>query len=395
VILRWSRDLARPPALVHPPTGRDLWCADDGLAIAEDRALWWLRDDCAWSIDGDFSAVHRIDGGVGAWADGESFLLRDGSVTRTDGRATSRGVVRREGITWNVPWDANLPEGALRASHIWPSPDGAATFWYDADNGYLYRKDARIQALATLSRAPVVATGPGGSAIVDGALAIAPGHAAVVLERELAPERWLRFSEDGLVAAGATDDDTTALVDLRTGCVLREERGLPVDQQCRFDADTGAVDDRPLGLLDATPALSGEILAGPGGATWDLRSGRRLSPWGVIALGATSSVDGGFLTVRWDTGLARLVHTDGTERWRCRIPFDEGDVVTRAQGDVVVLASGAAFRVGPEGCTPVPAPRRGRNPRPQAPVPVEGIAEIGGRTWGWRADGLLIAWTDR
>jgi len=157
----------------------------------------------------------------------------------------------------------------------------------------------------------------------------------------------------------------------------------------------------PEGLGEASWALHGERLAGPGKRVWDLRSGEPLSPPGSVALGLTVPWGQGFVTIDWETHEGRSVCAPP---FSFRLPLDADDVVTHGFVEGGWLHVGTALGTGwrvdhtgrvvaLEGCPPAPAEHR---PvivdTPVGPLPMAGVATVAGRTYAWSSDGFLLDW---
>lgn len=387
MIHRWP-----PGSVLNLPLGREWWWPG-GAVVADERHLWWEAEDGAvWSAAGRWREVHELPGGFVAWEDAGGLRVVGGVPTRTAGRPTAHGEARREGRGWVVD-GRDLPEGAERARALWTSPDAAAVWWWS--EGFLYRWDSAIRALASHDAPPLVTVGPGGAAVVEGRWGAAPGGSLVPLAARIDATRFVRFAADGSRVAGATDDARSVVLDLRTGAVLERSDGLPVDLARRWLPDLGIVAERPPSL-EGTPACAEGLLAGPAGAIWDLARGARRSAPGVVPLGVTLPLPGGFLTAHWQTGEVVAIDADGAPRWTSRVPLAADEVLVRgvaADPLEIVTSEGIAWAVGPGTATRLE--RRTRRPKPDplppSPVPVEGAATVGGTTWGWRADGLLCA----
>jgi hypothetical protein len=209
----------------------------------------------------------------------------------------------------------------------------------------------------------------------------------------------VRWSADGLRVAGATPDGDAVVLDLARGRIAAQCRGaLPLDADGTWLVD-GEVRDgasiRRRGLREASWALSGHRLAGPGGVVWDLRTGTRLFDEPVVRFGAAIATPGRWATVDWETGAGVWFDPDSGEvRATFVLPLDEDEVVDGgwfSDGATVALSSGRTFLLREN----APAEERAAPPptRQQQPTRwVEATTAVDGRIYGWNADGLLIGW---
>ena len=218
----------------------------------------------------------------------------------------------------------------------------------------------------------------------------------------------VRFDDAGQRVIGTSDAGvsvgwrlTTRETFTRPGWPVHPD--LWLDERGRVHHVDGSSHD--LGMVEATAALNGPLLAGPGARVWDLRTGRAITAPNTVQLGVTAPFDDGFVTIHWETHEGWSV---ATRPWRFTLPLDPDDVPTHAvqHGDrlLVGTALGEGWSVGPagaEGGRPerLPCPP----PPPDDPAPVEvdtpegamtlaGVAEVDGRTYAWSSDGFLLDW---
>lgn len=314
-----------------------------------------------------------------------------------------------------------LPDAATRARWIRPWEAGFGACWVDMDT--LYRLGARIEALGRAPGAEGIRCGPGGAVVValkkDTVVAAARG-AAMRVGLRLDPDS-ARFSPDGRSVLAASERGAH-LVDLRDGSVVRTWEGSfgPVgfvqDVPILWDLDGGTLVDaegdvRLDGFAAASPGVGGQLLAGPGGAVWDLARGHRLRAdlrGGACATdgqrvvhvtGATLRIDDlpplphGLLTGPEDEvagaridGETVIVETlDGEQGV---FSLHDGALISRA----AVRAPRRPARVSPEGVVLPPEDEEstvevhGRD----WPLPADGAARSDAGVWLWTREGMLV-----
>lgn len=182
--------------------------------------------------------------------------------------------------------------------------DRPGLLWADEKRLYRMEPGGKPQSVGSVnSDIRRLVAGPGGAAVLhsrDGQWALPKGGIPVPVEIAFDPD-GARFSADGQQVILRVDEGL-ALIDLRTGGVITfaegpdlspvgfDPRPLLLDEssgelRC-FDGDLCAE-----GFVPTAPTLSGELLAGPGGRIWNLRTGAvsQSTPWLsadlIVALG--------------------------------------------------------------------------------------------------------------
>lgn len=327
-----------------------------------------------------------------------------------------------------------LPDAALRARWIHPWETGVGACWVDMDT--LYRMGSRISALGKAPGSEGIRCGPGGAVVValkkDTVVAAARGL-AVQVGRRLDPDS-ARFAADGQQVLAATEQGVV-LVDLRDGRVVREWEGsfAPVGFALAgtrtasdgagpvlWDLDRAALVDGEgavlvTGLAASVPGVAGNVLAGPGGAVWDLSSGERTRD--DVREGACATDGRAVVHVTGDTvrvlGGATFAHGlltgDEDEVERARIDGDAVVIETLdGEAGAFALADGAvrwrkavraptkAKSAFPEGIALVPEEEEGavEIDGKRWSLPADGAARAGGRVWLWTDEGFLAAVPD-
>ncbi|MDP2312739.1 MAG: hypothetical protein Q8P41_07525 [Pseudomonadota bacterium] len=314
-----------------------------------------------------------------------------------------------------------LPDGALRARWIRPWATGFGAVWIDLD--VIVRLGARTSVVGRAPSPEGIACGPEGGVLVaikGDAVVAAPRGLAVRVGRTLDADS-ARFSPDGTSVLAACPDGV-AWVDLATGAVRKVWDGslAPVGfapGPVLWDLDRGVlVDEAGTVLLDgfagASPAMAGQVLAGPGGAVWDLASGTR----GVADLRDGVCATDGERTVHVDDATVRVL---GGGRFAHGLCGDEDAVdAARIDGDTLIVATldGEVGRYTlPEGerreRTHQRSPwKRPPAPRPEGvtltsddaesrvgvgeatwPLPADGAARVAESVWAWSHEGALFA----
>ena len=246
----------------------------------------------------------------------------------------------------------------------------------------------------------------------SGALAVGTevARAVAAAGRSLQSLPWalrldtLRFDEGGERVAGIAEDGTTRVLHLltRSATVLP---GVPLHPDVWLDASGAlctATTRRAMGLAEASCALSGSRLAGPGTRVWDLSSGEPLTAPGTIALGATCPWHDGFVTVDWESHRGWSVLA---EPLAFRLPLDDDDLVVAVAADSSGVrcwsAEGHTFSVDGSGEVTrqawSPPPRRQRQASvqtPAGPLAEASSAVVGTRRYAWSASGWLLGWID-
>ncbi|MFN7146896.1 MAG: hypothetical protein ACK4YP_24185, partial [Myxococcota bacterium] len=294
-----------------------------------------------------------------------------------------------------------LPDGALRSRWIRPWATGVGACWVDLD--VLFRLGTRVSVVGRIAGAEGIACGPEGAVLVRGAkdtMVASPRGLGVKVGRLLDAES-ARFAPDGATALAASLEGVH-WIELETGRIRRTWDGslAPVGfapGPVLWDLDRGVlVDEAGVVLLDgfagAEPAAAGRVLAGPGGAVWDLASGAR---------GRADLRDGVCVTDG-----TRTVHVDDTEvhvldgaRFAHDLCGDEDAVdAARLDGDTLVVATldGEVGRFGLDGTRHERAHRKSPWKSPPAPRPegvvltaedAESALRVGDTEWPLPADG--------
>lgn len=154
------------------------------------------------------------------------------------------------------------------------------------------------------------------------------------------------------------------------------------------------------GVASFSPARWDELLAGPGGVVWSLRTGRPRFRTPALALGATVGTPTGFVTIDWQHARGWTVDPDsGATSHAFTLPLSPDDTVLRGrwtEGAVwLETALGACFRVveGVVTVSDAPVPRPPPVPPLATPslglLPVDGRARVGPHHFGWTEDGFL------
>jgi hypothetical protein len=273
--------------------------------------------------------------------------------------------------------------------------------------GHVWRYTDRLRAVANATRQARLSVGPTGSFAVGAGEyteAAAPGHSAVPMDIKLDADHWgVRWSADGETLFGADADGKGWSWHIARRR-LSPLAGLPLD------AET-VVTDRIPGIehpvVEASCALSGHHLAGPGGLVWDLREEAPVCGSPVIRLGTTFALADRFGTVDWEHGDGAWVDLRGAIIGEFRIPLDDEDAIEDSWGDAdhgwIRTSAGRIFMVRPSGVSeeddaPEPAEpatvgrltRNGLDLGIGLPLPADAAAIVGDRTFAWSQDGLLV-----
>lgn len=380
--------------LVHPGRADGWWHLGGGRFAWHDGELLFVEradEVLALPVEGPLHVVPTGDGCVVTSPDAE---IRIGAeVERGHPRDVRLGGVdaRRIGLEWVTP-GLELPLGARRSRRLRPFPAGRGAVW--AADGWLYRSSGRAEVLGAEGAFLV---GPRGAVLVgDDAFdrAAAPGRPLQPLPCPLAPP--VRSSPDGARAQGVGPDGEGVTVDLVANRVVERHDAAPVGDGWLFPDGRLTVggDTVRVGVREASWAVRGDRLAGPGGRVRDLRTGEPVGD-GQVFLGATVATDAGFTTVHWETGEGLHLDPDGRVIGTFRLPLDEDDVVVdgvaEGGGARFGTAMGAGWRVTGSTVEPAEAPEVEHPEPPDGwEIPVEAEAVVHGRRWGWTTDGLLL-----
>jgi hypothetical protein len=422
-----SKDLgAGSPTLAHPPRGVAWWRAGAARVV---------HDGARAYVDlGDRVAVVPLGASPDVIRDGEDLLLTDAAgtawrigqgVSRHGGRCNREGthveVHRPRGGSWVATTRGRplaLPQGATDARELWPWRSGPGLLW--TTEGWLYRwpLDGTPRAVAQIREGDAVLPGPGGAFLVgrggawtDGA---PPGGSARALPVAVDAGDWgVRWSDDGMRIHGLDLAGEPVRVGLSGGHAPLA--GLPLDAEGAVLLGDGTIAGAGAavpGIREASWALDGRWLGGPGGVVWDLTTGKKLLDAPVLRLGATVATTAGWATADWEDGRGVWVDpAPGRVRDPFAVPLDEDDTIETgaAQGSVAVFTTANGVHWAVEGSrvtrtakapSPVPPPpdpsfRVGRDGLVVAgrafPLPVEAAVRVGGRVWAWSTDGLLVA----
>lgn len=313
-----------------------------------------------------------------------------------------------------------LPDGALRARWIRPWATGIGAVWVDID--VIFRLGSRVSVLGRAPAPEGIACGPEGSVLIGikgDAVVAAPRGFAVLVGRPIDADS-ARFSPDGTTVLAACPEGV-AWIDLVTGAVRKVWDGslVPVGfapGPILWDLDRGAVlDESGAVVLDgfagSAPATAGRVLAGPGGAVWNLTSGVR---GGDVLRDGVCATDG-----------ERTIHADDTHvqvlggpRFAHGLCGEEDAIdAARIDGDTLVLATldGEVGRYTlpagePRERTHQRSPWKSLPPaRPESvtltrdeaesqirigdqtwPLPADGAATVGDQVWAWTREGSLF-----
>lgn len=339
--------------------------------------------------------------------------VRDGKVIAAFGAFdTETGLVQpgsrdprviRNGDGWS--WDGRaLPAAA--ASGWRPIAYDRGVLW--ADGGHIWRwTGGAVRAVANAPRDARLSVGPTGGFAVGGdqyTQAAAPGHSAVVMPTPFDATHWgVRWSEDGEILFGVDAEGKGWSWDIARRA-LTSLPGLPLDATTTVN-DRVPGFDRP--IVEASCALSGHLLAGPGGLVWDLRAEAPVADTPVIRLGTTFALSDRFGTLDWERGAGSWVDHQGVIVGDLQIPLDTDDALEQSWGEGdhgwVITSAGRAFRVGPDSITE--ADEAPEPPEPETvgrrtkhgidlgaalPFPADQATIVGDRTFAWSQDGLLV-----
>ncbi len=365
------------PRLAFGPGARLLAPGVPDLLAADGRIAGWLHAGGLWTRDASGAlAVLALPGGAdallaapGAWtAFGEDVLWRGDPAT---GEGALLGLAPeveevRPGGDWIVLLGPDGPEvvaapgapppppldpAARAASSLAPFAAGPGLLWVADDRVWTMGPDAVPRAHGHLPRVLGFVPGPHGSAaflLPDGAAVLAAGGRVVRLAETLDFET-VRFAPDGSRLLAAAPSGAVE-VDLAPGRVLRtlDAALLPVGyapDPVLLDERTGALVDAGGAVLQggfegAVPACDGVLLAGPGGAAWEVASGRRT--WSGLAGGVVAVTAAGVLHLT--EGLLRRLDRSGRVLGESPDPLapDRAEAaVGSADGSVVGLAGAA------------------------------------------------------
>jgi hypothetical protein len=406
--------VALEPVLFHPPRGRAWWSIPGGTVIA-DRQATWLERPTGWSRF-DFAATRVVADerlalafdARGQTLDLDRGTLLPASVRRgadTTLHATPNGWTEASGaldvpFPYALPWTHGL--GAIGVA------DGMA-YRFSADKAAL-----RVRAVGDADQ---IRTGPHGAFVrVEGGEcthAARPGRSLEPLLVPLRDDPWLRWSDDGERLVGIDEEGVCTSIELRTGTMHRRPDAFPLDADGRL---TTMGDVLPVvgttrrGVYEVSCAVSGHLLAGPGGIVWDLAQGQRLFIDPILRFGATFSGDGPnarrWMNVRWDDGLGRVFDPITGQILRSfRLPLEPDETIdgksTPGGQPCLLTSEGRSFDLGD--CPNGGVPREIRpdeemtddreDPQVEFPLdlPLTGTAVVGDRCWGWSDDGLLVA----
>jgi hypothetical protein len=215
----------------------------------------------------------------------------------------------------------------------------------------------------------------------------APGRTVRVSEVPLRLDS-LRVSDEGDAVAGLGPEGPVR-IELRSGAV-RPLPGEPLhpdvwlDEAGRIVGPQGPV--HALTLAEATPARSGDRVAGPGGRVHrlDHRGVVALGEAGAVRLGATVAWRGGFASLDWST---HTLHTAGCEpALRVALDWPDDDLVSSLEARGASLwawsVEGRCVEISSDGVVT----RRPATPEPDASGPSTVSTPLGPleEAIGWR-----------
>jgi len=191
----------------------------------------------------------------------------------------------------------------------------------------------------------------------------------------------IRWREDGGAVRGMDGSDAVE-VDLLTGEVRRRSGVLPVSYDVDLHLESGEIkrgaEVLQWGVMEASCALRGHLLAGPGGVIWDLRAAEPLFTDPRVLLGVTVAIPQGFATVHWETGRGHILSPHGDVLSEIALPLEDEDVLAGSGADQSLLsAAGRAWSVD------------GTEIAPTEAVPGPTTAEVAGRRYAWNESGQL------
>ncbi len=343
----------------HGPCGL-AWFDGETLHAGDLRISLDERPQVFPTPDGWIIAAHRL-----------CIRIRDGVVERSERHRYGAELTAKRGHSWHMQ-GLNLPIGARQAPSLTPFPTGRGAVW--AADGFVYRFVEKSQPVAA-GRA--FSVGPHGALLFADRAAPPTGSARPIPVLAEA----IRWRDDGLAVRGMRGDETVS-VDLRSGEISRCTGVIPVSFDADLHIESGQIrrgsEILQWGVLEASSALSGHLLAGPGGVVWDLERAEPLFTEPCLFLGATTAIPEGFATVHWESGRGRIVAPTGEILSEFALPLGKDDVITGVgQGDVFLSAEGQAWGVD------------GVEVAPTRPVPTVSSAEIRGRHYSWNEEGRL------
>lgn len=281
-------------------------------------------------------------------------------------------------------------------------PGGASAIW--TDEGFVYRRsEGHTRAVDVLAPGERLWVGPHGALLAgrDGpARGAAPGLTPRPLPCSLAPDP-IRWSTDGLRLCGVEEGGQRVIIDLPSGRVYRRQ-GIPVGVGPALVADEIRLANRRLfgPVAPASCARQGRWLAGPGGALWDLQTGRKIATR-CVPLGLVVAAPEGFLAVDFETNEASWLRFDGSASrpFSLRMRAEDTPVAGLAAEGAVYLSTalGRSIRVAGEQVTRADLEIEEPPPHPPVQGPAgeilaSGSCDFEGRTFVWNDDGWLLSW---
>jgi len=354
--------------ILHPGRAESWWHGPRGLARFDGAAFW--ADDVRIPFE-CLPHVTATDVGWVANSAEQSIRIRSGDVEKSGRHRYGERLTMTRTHIWSIG-DFDLPIGARESPHLTPFPTGLGVVW--ADDGFVYRLTDRARPVAAGNTFEV---GPHGAIRLGNRVAPPVGSARQIPDLA-GPIRW---RSDGGALRGMRGE-VAVQVDLLTGEVSNQTGVIPVSFDADLHVESGEIrrgsQVLQWGVIEASCALSGPYLAGPGGVVWDLRHGQPLFRKARIFLGATAPVPGGFATVHWETGRGHMVSFDGKILAEISLPLEEGDVISGVGvGGVFQSAEGHTW-----GLDGQPAART-------EPIIDPGQIEISGRVYTWDESGEL------
>jgi hypothetical protein len=350
--------------VLHAPVSDRMWASGGARVVDDGAGIWIVAGQVAWFVPDTASDVVVRDGRA---------LVRDEEDRRTVVEAPVRTVDRSgldQAVRWDGEWAAaglRLPVGARHAIDLVAWPAGRGVSW--SDLGTLYALDADgARAVAALGpEERWRAEAHGGHLFGD-------------------DDHWLRYAPPGRSARPLPVPLVDAHVD-GDGIVGFDPEGDPAALTVPAGRPLWSVHRRSPAPTWAW-ALRGATLLGPGGRRWDLATGA--SEPAPVRDGAVAFVGDTWVTASKD---GRVWWADTGAEVHVDVGRDEVDGASPLGPDVLLrTARGKGFRVTRDAATRLPGRHDAPDPDPDPdlPVDVDATAVIAGRTFAWRADGLVV-----
>jgi len=354
--------------ILHPGRADAWWHGPAGLARFDAGELW--AGEVHLSLPERPQLWPTTDGWIARCGD-EWIRIIGTRVERSTRARYGEALTATRSSQWTLP-PLELPSGAQTSPTLQPFPTGRGALW--THSGFVYRLTDRVTVVCA---ATTFIAGPQGACLA-GHRAAPPRGSARSIPPLAGPVRW---RPDGCALRGM-DGEETLSIDLENGVVQRQTGVLPVSYDASLHLKSGEIREGETllqwGVIEASCALRGPRLAGPGGVIWDLRIGAPLFRDPRILLGATVATPRGFATVHWETGRGQLLSPEGEHLDDIRLPLDEDDVISGAgEGGTFRSAAGHSWTAEGVPCEPT-------RPR-EAPS----SAEVDGRRFTWNDSGRL------